>query len=163
MNTLRTFIATPPPPDSIDWLDLSVRGRNVLMTAGLSTIPQLLAAPGNLIMMMRNSGEVTWKEITRALLQKFYKPQWLQEVTSRYHYAEVERLTEEEAAKLKTQGWNCITSGYKSPSEYWMLERAIADLERGGIEHRLYRVENEGVRIFRRGGIVSDDVSEDEA
>lgn len=134
------------------------------MTAGLSTVPQLVAAPGNIIVMMRNSGEVTWKEIARALLKKFHRPQWLQEVMSQCHYHEVERLTEEGAAKLKAHGWNCITSGYKSPGEYWMLERAIADMERGGIDYRLYRVENEGIRIFRKGGVFIDDASsEDEA
>lgn len=161
---MNVLVVAQPPPDSIEWLDLSVKGRNVLMSAGLSTIPELLVAPGNLIVTMRNSGEVTWKEIARALLKKFRKPQWLHEVMSQCHYHEAERLTEDEAAKLKGQGWNCITSGYKSPGEYWMLERAIADLERGGIEYRLYRVGNDGIRIFRKGGMFLDEsLSEDEA
>ena len=90
------------------------------------------------------------------MLKKFRKPEWLVKVTSSFHYPEVERITEEQVLELKKEGWNPIAGDYKT-SEYWMLENAIASLERGSIEYRLYRVNHEGIRIFRKGGVFDED------
>ncbi len=143
-----------PNPDSIDQLDLGVRSKNVLGAGCVTSITELASMDPNRLQVMRNAGEVSFKEIGRALMKIHRTPTWLESVASGYRYTEAEVSQE---GPLNSAGWNRVTS-YYSRAEQWMLERAVADLERGHIEYKLVRSEEGGpVCIYRKGGIAMPD------
>lgn len=43
-----------------------------------------------------------------------------------------------------------MTEFYRAPGETWMLERVVADMERGGIAWVLVRT-RDGVELWRKG------------
>lgn len=163
MNTISTTTAesvfgSGPSPD-MEELDLSVRTRNAFCAAGANTIPKILELQAQRINRMRNAGEVSIKEVVRALLRRFYDPPWLRLVTTEFSYPEAERLSPQESGEIQARGWNRMTASYR-PAEYWMLERAVSDMDRGGIFYKLIRF-NDGVQIWRKGGVVMDDREEE--
>lgn len=57
------------------------------------------------------------------------------------------RMSQAEARRL---GYTKITSGYSSKSELWMLQNAAADLDRGGIDWCVVKVDGY-VYLGRKG------------
>lgn len=57
-------------PESIEWLELSVRSRNCLLQANITTIGELMSATGNDLLKLPNFGRKSLHEIHLALKEK---------------------------------------------------------------------------------------------
>lgn len=150
-----------PDPNSVETLELSVRANNMLRYGGLTTLQQVANVEARIIENLRNVGAVTLQEIGRALLVRHITPGWLKEIARGFGYEELIVLSEEEAEKLENSGWRLLAGGY-TRDQYWMLERALADLDRGNIEYKLVAYWEHGpIHIYRKGGVVVEPETED--
>ena len=112
---------------------------------------------------MRNMGEVGLKEIARALLMKGHCPKWLKEVAGRFSYPEAVIIPNlKDVPSVTSQGWNLISdlSNPYHSAEYWMLEKAIANLMNGKLTYHLCKIKMFGILLFRKGGVEIKDEPE---
>ena len=144
------------PAGILEKLDLGSRARNALRASGVRTIGEAANLDPEVILSLRNAGEQTIQEISRALMRVYITPKWLKSVAPKHRYPDATVLTRDLEEELKQSGWYAV-NGPCTRGEQWMIEVLIADMERGKIEYKVCR-DDVGIRVFRKGGV---DISEE--
>lgn len=127
---------------SVDTFGFPARALKAIQHQGIGNISQLCLLDGVEIMRWRKNGEEAIAEILQALLQKNVRPLWMKTVA-----AEIQR----ESADKAPEGWTRITH-VCDRWENWMLELAIADMERFQAPWVLVNVAG-GRELWRKGGL----------
>ncbi len=144
------------PADKINSAtELTARASNVLRMNNLNTFDEIASLDARTLLSMRNTGVKTIKELARVLLLRFITPKWLVELAPRFDYEDEATIVEEPFAedRLEKEGWRRISGPY-TRQEQWMLEHAVADMVRGGIEYKLVRSRPNGpIDLYRKGAI----------
>lgn len=59
------------------------------------------------------------------------------------------RMTTLESTEAAAQGYESLTYPYSLPTERWMLDNVLKDMDRGNIDHVLVSV-SEGMEVWRK-------------
>jgi len=122
------------------------RARSAIEHQGIDTVQKLCLLDGTEILNWRKNGMEATIEILQALLQRGIRPIWLRTVAMC-----LQRPSEAKAP----EGWQRILSPCDKTENY-ILELAIADLERDGVRWMLVEV-GSGRELWRKGGIQVED------
>jgi hypothetical protein len=138
------------PISELTW---TTRTENVLAAAGVKTIHQLYNCDAREIMNWRNSGTTVIRELTVQMAKIGLRPVWLRGVKVEFSADEVSIPVQIgpdwSEGNPELNGYGPVTSAYVK-GEGWMLNIALADLEKDGADYKLV-AENGGIAIWRKG------------
>jgi hypothetical protein len=124
--------ALPTPPITIEGLDLSVRGYNVLKRNDVTTVEQLTRCTEDQLLDMRNMGQKPVQEIKEALarhgLHLAGPHPWTDEVV--HEMVNIYRCGNVELT-ISPDGTTHLNMAHYSPAEFGALRKIIADLPEG--------------------------------
>lgn len=118
------------------------RARMAIEHQGIDTVQKLCMMDGLEILRWRENGNTALCEIIQALLQRHIRPLWFRTVAM---------SLERPATKQEPEGWHQILTQCDKEESY-ILEAAIADMDRGGIEWVLVERGKER-ELWRKGGV----------
>jgi hypothetical protein len=152
-NGISVVTTADPGADSIYRIDgLGNRALNVLGINHIRSLKQLASLDATYLCSLRNAGSTTFQELGRGLLKLGIRPNWLQEIATGFSYelwSDDGGLATLDAARQA--GWEIVAGPYDK-DEYWMLEGALASLERNDTQYILCREAPEsGISVLRMG------------
>lgn len=119
----------------IDNLKIKTRTANTLKIAGLEDCSDICKRSGESLLIVRNFGIEMLADLASGLLMAGYTPAWLKTHAHKFdrpaHRTESPSITE--FRKRNMPGFVRLTNEYK-PADFWMRERALAQLWKDGIE-----------------------------
>ena len=141
MNPLSQILDSQPETvnTKVEW---SVRAKHALDELGITSLTQLARMSGRQLESGRNIGATTLREFAAGLVQNHIRPQWIMEIKPQFLDRASSQPDEERFIEI---------AGPYNPSERWMLELAIAQLNtvewcvrvdiglQNQVQHYLYR------------------------